>query len=105
MKLHFLQTNFPNGRSQILMRNIDNPNIELHHYIMVLSNRGELWVDVFWPFDEETEKKTFGISEQQFWHTFRDWRLTGLELGDSSQVAEMLAKKQLDKKASMKKLV
>lgn len=66
MRLHFLQTNFPSGRSHILMRNADHSNTELYHYIMVLSNRGELWVDVFWPLDEESEKKHSAFQNSNF---------------------------------------
>ncbi len=98
MKLTYLQTNFPNDRSHILMRNIDSTNVQLHHYILVLSNKGKLWVDVFWPYDEESEKYTHQISEQQFWHNFRDWRLQGIVLGDSEKVAQILARRQLDRK-------
>ncbi len=98
MKVTFLQTDFPNGRSHILMRNIDTKNSELKHYILVLSNKGKIWVDVFWPHDEESERHTRVISEQKFWHTFRDWRLQGLVLGDNERVAQVLARKQLDRK-------
>ena len=66
MKLVYLQTDFPNGRSHILMRNLDAVSSELHHYILVLSNNGRLWVDVFWVIDEESEDYTRLISEQQF---------------------------------------
>jgi hypothetical protein len=98
MKPNYLQTDFPNGRSHILIRNLDSTNTELLHYVLVLSNRGKLWVDVFWPYDDESERYTYSISEQQFWRTFREWRLQGLVLGDSSRVAEILAQKQLDLK-------
>jgi hypothetical protein len=95
MKLIYLQTDFPNGRSHILMRNLDTVTDELHHYILVLSSSGRLWVDVFWPYDEESEQYTFGITEQQFWRIFREWRLQGLVLGDNEKVAQILAQKQL----------
>lgn len=98
MKLTYLQTDFPNGTSHILMRNLDSTNLQLQHYVLVLSNRGKLWVDVFWPYDEESEKYTILISEQKFWHTFREWRLQGVVLGDSEKVAQILARRQLDKK-------
>ncbi|NLI93642.1 MAG: hypothetical protein GX434_16055 [Peptococcaceae bacterium] len=104
MKLTYLQTDYPNGRSHILMRNLDTVNPELHHYVLVLSSRCELWVDVFWPYDEEVEKYTYTITEQQFWRTFREWRLQGLELGDSGKVAEILAQKQLNRKKNSKKI-
>jgi hypothetical protein len=80
------------------MRNLDTVNEELQHYILVLSTSGKLWVDVFWPYDEESEQYTYSVSEQQFWRTFREWRLQGLVLGDSEKVAEILARKQLNKK-------
>ena len=102
MKLAYLQTDFPNGVSHILMRNLDATNSELHHYILVLSNRGKLWVDVFWPIDEESEDYTHIISEQQFWHNFREWRLQGLVFGDSEKVAQILARKHLAKKKQKK---
>lgn len=98
MKPVYLQTNFPNGRSHILIRDLDSSNAELRHYILVLSNKGTLWVDVFWPYDEEAEKYTYNVSEQQFWNTFREWRLEGLYLGDSCRVAEILARKHLERK-------
>jgi len=98
MKHSWLQTDFPSGRSHILMLNLGSINNELRHYMLVLSNRGKLWVDVFWPFDQESENYTRKISEQQFWHTFREWRLQGLVLGSNEQVAETLARQQLDKK-------
>jgi len=95
MKLIYMRTDFPNGRSHILMRDIESPNPELVHFVLVLSNKGDLWVDVFWPYDEEAEGYTRRISEQQFWQNFREWRLNGVVLGDSGRVAEMLARKQL----------
>ncbi|NLM21096.1 MAG: hypothetical protein GX207_05035 [Peptococcaceae bacterium] len=98
MKYIYLRTDFPNNRSHILMRNIDSNNKELRHYILVLSNSGKLWVDVFWPYDEECEMHTRLISEDQFWHTFREWRLNGLVLGDNEKVAQVLARRQLHKK-------
>ena len=98
LRFVYMRTDFPNGRSHILMRDIDSPNPELVHFILVLSNRGTLWVDVFWPYDEESEKLTYRISEQQFWQTFREWRLNGLKLGDNGQVAAVLAKRQLERK-------
>lgn len=98
MKLTYLQTDFPNGISHILMRNFNSPNPELQHYILVLTNKGKIWVDVFWPYDEESERYTRVIPEQEFWHTFRDWRLQGLVLGDSEKVAQILAQRQLNKK-------
>jgi hypothetical protein len=104
MKLIYLQTDFPNGRSHILIRNLDSTNVELLHYVLVLSNRGKLWVDVFWPYDDESERYTYSISEQQFWRTFREWRLQGLVLGDSSRVAEILARRQLERKKTRHKI-
>lgn len=98
MHLTYLQTDFPNGRSHILIRDLDSPNPELVHFVLVLSNKGTLWVDVFWPYDEEFEKYTWEISEQQFWQTFREWRLQGILLGDSEKVATMLAKRHLLRK-------
>lgn len=104
MKLVYLQTDFPNGRSHILMRNTEANKSELRHYVLVLSNTGKLWVDVFWPLDEEAEKYTYTITEQQYWHTFREWRLQGLTLGDNGRVAEILARKHLDRKKKPEKV-
>jgi hypothetical protein len=98
MKLIYIRTDFPNGRSHILMRDTESTNPELVHFVMVLSNKGTLWVDVFWPYDQESEDYTHRISEQQFWQTFREWRLQGILLGDSGKVAELLARKRLLKK-------
>lgn len=98
MKLSYMRTDFPNGRSHILMRDAESANPELVHFVLVLSNKGTLWVDVFWPYDEEAERYTRRISEQLFWQTFREWRLQGVVLGDSTQVAEMLARRQLARK-------
>lgn len=98
MKLVYMRTDFPNGRSHILMRDSESTNPELVHFILVLSNKGTLWVDVFWPYDDEAEDYTRRISEQQFWQTFRDWRLQGILLGDSGKVAEMLARRRLSMK-------
>lgn len=98
MKIDYLRTDFPNGRSHILMHDSESPIPELVHFMLVLSNKGTLWVDVFWPFDSESDKYTGRISEQQFWQTFREWRLKGIFLGDSGKVAEMLAKKRLSRK-------
>jgi len=98
MKIDYLRTDFPNGRSHILMHDSESPIPELVHFMLVLSNKGTLWVDVFWPFDSESDKYTGRISEQQFWQTFREWRLQGILLGDSGKVAEMLAKKRLSRK-------
>lgn len=98
MKLIYNRTDFPNGRSHILMRDVDSPSPELVHFVLVLSNKGTLWVDVFWPYDEESERYTRRISEQQFWQTFREWRLNGVTLGNSERVAEMMARKQLSLK-------
>lgn len=95
MKLIYIRTDFPNGRSHILMRDTEFTYPELVHFVMVLSNKGTLWVDVFWPYDQESEGYTRSISEQQFWQTFREWRLQGILLGDSEKVAEMLARKRL----------
>ncbi|AFM42032.1 hypothetical protein Desaci_3128 [Desulfosporosinus acidiphilus SJ4] len=95
MKLTYGRTDFPNGRSHILMRDSESLNPQLVHFLLVLSNKGTLWVDVFWPYDEESERITRRISEQQFWQTFREWRLQGIKLGDNSKVADMLARKQL----------
>ncbi|HHV64738.1 MAG TPA: hypothetical protein GXX46_06680 [Peptococcaceae bacterium] len=104
MKLAYLQTDFPNGRSHILIRDLDSTNSELQHYVLVLSNNGKLWVDVFWPYDEEAEQYTYNISEQQFWRTFREWRLKGLVLGDNEKVAEIIARKHLNRKKNQAKI-
>lgn len=97
MKLRYLRTDFPNSdRSHILIRDMSYPNPELVHFVMVLSNRGTLWVDVFWPFDLDAERHTRHISEEQFWETFRKWRLDGMKLGDSEVVANALARKQME---------
>jgi len=98
MKLIYIRTDFPNGRSHVLMRDMESIYPELVHFVMVLSNRGTLWVDVFWPYDQESEGYTSRISEQQFWQTFREWRLQGILLGDSEKVAKMLARRRLAKK-------
>lgn len=98
MKPVYLRTDFPSGRSHILIRDGESPNLELNHFILVLSNKGTLWVDVFWPYDEESEQLTRRISEQQFWQIFREWRLNGVNLGDNEQVAEILARRQLSRK-------
>ncbi|KLU61199.1 hypothetical protein CEB3_c24190 [Peptococcaceae bacterium CEB3] len=95
MKLVYNRTDFPSGRSHILIRDTEAPSPELVHFMLVLSNRGTLWVDVFWPYDEEAERFTRRISEQQFWQLFREWRLKGIVLGDNGRVAEMLARKRL----------
>ena len=102
MKLTYIRTDFPNGRTHILMRDSEFPNQELVHFLLVLSNKGTLWVDVFWPYDEESERYTRRISEQQFWQTFREWRLQGILLGDNGKVAEMLARKRLARKTGAK---
>jgi hypothetical protein len=98
MKLVYIRTDFPSGRSHILMRDLESPNPELVHFVLVLSNKGTLWVDVFWPYDEESERYTQRISELQFWQTFREWRLQGINLGDNGKVAKMLAKRRLSRK-------
>ncbi|HZK83739.1 MAG TPA: hypothetical protein VFC58_03510 [Desulfosporosinus sp.] len=98
MKLIYIRTDFPNGRSHILIRDTEFTYPELIHFVMVISNKGILWVDVFWPYDEESEGYTHPISEDQFWLTFREWRLQGIVLGDSEKVAEILARKRLSKK-------
>jgi len=98
MKFVYLRTDFPSGRSHILMREIGKKYTELRHYLLVLSNNGKLWVDVFWPENEDYEKYTRELSERQFWHTFREWRLQGLVLGDNEKVAYIWAKKHLAKK-------
>jgi hypothetical protein len=77
------------------MRDADSPTPELNHFVLVLSSKGTLWVDVFWPYDEESERYTRRISEQQFWQSFREWRLKGLNFGDNERVAQVLAKRQL----------
>jgi len=103
MKLQHLRTDFPDqARSHILIRDMSYPNPELVHFVLVLSNKGTLWVDVFWPFDMDAEKYTRRISEQQFWETFRRWRLDGLKLGNSEAVANALARKQMEARASKK---
>jgi len=97
MKLQYLRTDFPNtARSHILIRDISYPNAELVHFVLVLTNKGTLWVDVFWPFDLEAEEYTRHISEQQFWETFRKWRLEGIKLGNNEAVANSLARKQME---------
>ena len=98
MNVTYLKTAFPNGQSRILMRNLDYPNSELHHYLLVLNDNGQLWVDVFWPHDEDHDPLTATLSEQQFWRIFREWRLSGLSLGDSNTVAEVFAQKQLSRR-------
>ena len=98
MKLVYLKTDFPSGRSHILMRNTESPTPELNHFLLVLTNKGTLWVDVFWPYDDESERYTRRISEQQFWQIFREWRLNGVQLGDNEQVAAVLARRQLNLK-------
>ncbi len=103
MKLVYIRTDFPNGRSHILMQDSESYNPELLHFVLVLTNKGTLWVDVFWPFDEESEEYTRRISEQQFWQTFREWRLQGILLGDSGKVAGILARKRLEIKRLSKK--
>ncbi|AFQ44568.1 hypothetical protein [Desulfosporosinus meridiei] len=102
MKLSYIRTDFPNGRSHILMRDSESTNPELVHFLLVLSSNGTLWVDVFWPYDEESESYTHRISEQQFWQTFREWRLQGIFLGDNGKVANMLARKRLSRKQAHK---
>jgi len=102
MKLIYNRTDFPNGRSHILMRDTEFDYPELVHFVMMISNKGTLWVDVFWPYDQESEGYTHAISELQFWQTFREWRLQGIRLGDSGKVAEMLARKRLSKKLGEK---
>ncbi|MDP4125370.1 MAG: hypothetical protein Q8912_00255 [Bacillota bacterium] len=103
MKLAYLQTDFPNGRTHILIHDYEFSNQELVHFLLVLSNKGTLWVDVFWPYDEESNRYTHRISEQQFWQTFREWRLQGILLGDNGKVAEMLARNHLGRKSRAKK--
>lgn len=103
MKLQYLRTDFPKGnRSHILIRDMSYPSPELVHFVLVLSNKGTLWVDVFWPFDLEAEEYTRHISEQQFWETFRKWRLNGIQFGDNEAVANSLARKQLARKLKEK---
>ncbi|MHB8124828.1 MAG: hypothetical protein ACYDEJ_04145 [Desulfitobacteriaceae bacterium] len=97
MKLVYMRTDFPNGLSHILMEDTESPNPELVHFVLVLSNKGTLWVDVFWPYDEESDRYSRKISERQFWQTFREWRLHGISMGDSGKVAEMLSRKRLAK--------
>ncbi|MDR3602734.1 MAG: hypothetical protein P4L49_20040 [Desulfosporosinus sp.] len=104
MKLNYLRTDFPTGRSHILMQDSESPNPELVHFVLVLSNKGTLWVDVFWPYDLESERYTRRISEQQFWQSFREWRLQGIFLGDSGKVAEMLARRRLSRKRTKEAL-
>ena len=102
MKLIYIRTDFPNGRSHILIRDTEFTYPELVHFVMVLSNKATLWVDVFWPYDQESEGYTHRISEHQFWQTFREWRLQGIRLGDSEKVAKLLARKRLSKKREEK---
>ena len=103
MKLAYVRTDFPGGLSHIILKNNDFTFPELVHFVLVLSNKGTLWVDVFWPYDEQSEEYTYRISEQQFWQLFREWRLQGMVLGDSERVAEIMAKKLLSKKQREKK--
>ncbi|MDQ7092342.1 hypothetical protein REC12_01885 [Desulfosporosinus sp. PR] len=91
----YLRTDFPNGRSHILFKLLDSPIPELNHFLLVLNRKGVLWVDVYWPYDSESERCSRVLSELDFWHTFREWRLAGLKLGSSETVAEFLAHKQL----------
>ncbi|KLU63335.1 hypothetical protein CEB3_c03150 [Peptococcaceae bacterium CEB3] len=95
----YLRSEFPSGRSNILMSDGKAHNSELFHFVLVLSDNGVLWVDVFWPYDEDIY--TWAISEREFWETFREWRLRGLSLGDSGRVAEKLAHKCLSRKLSL----
>lgn len=104
MKLVYAKTDFPDGRSNILIRNLSASNPELCHYILFLTSKGKLWIDVFWPVDEESEKYTTRISEDKFWHTFRQWRLNGIELGSNEKIAEMFAQQHLNKKMQSKKI-
>jgi hypothetical protein len=97
MKLAYKRTDFPSGLSHILMEDAETPNPELVHFVLVLSNKGSLWIDVFWPYDEESEQYSRKISEQQFWQTFREWRLRGISIGDSGKVAAMLSRRRLAK--------
>lgn len=96
MKQVYLRSDFPDGRSHILMCDNGSHNPELVHFVLFYSNSGTLWVDVFWPYDEDAYTQM--ITEQQFWQTFREWRLRGISLGDSGKVAEKLARKYLVKK-------
>lgn len=91
-----MRSDFPGGRSHILMYDNESHNPELVHFVLVFSSNGTLWVDVFWPYDEEAYTRM--ITEQQFWQTFREWRLRGMSLGDSHKVAERLSRKYLVKK-------
>lgn len=95
MKLAYSRTDFPSGLSHIKMEDTESPNPELVHFVLVLSNNGSLWIDVFWPYDEESERYSRRISEQEFWQIFREWRLRGISIGDSSKVAAMLSRKRL----------
>jgi hypothetical protein len=102
MKLNYIRTDFPNGRTHILIRNSEFTSQELVHFLLVLSNKGTLWVDVYWPYDEESERYTRRISEQQFWQIFREWRLQGIVLGDNGKVADLLARKRLARNTQVK---
>ncbi|UWG95622.1 hypothetical protein LPY66_11915 [Dehalobacter sp. DCM] len=104
MKLVYAKTDFPDGRSSILMRNQAASSSELCHYVLYLTSKGKLWIDVFWPFDEESEKHTTRISEEKFWHTFRQWRLKGIELGSNEKIAQILAQQHLSKKKNGQKI-
>jgi hypothetical protein len=97
MKLTYKYIELSDGLSHIVMEDSESPNPELVHYVLVLSNKGTLWVDVFWPLDEEADRSSRRISEQQFWQTFREWRLRGIVMGDSSEVAEMFSRRRLAK--------
>lgn len=97
MKKVYMRSDFPGGRSHVLMCDAESHNPELVHFILILSNTGTLWVDVFWPYDEEAYTQV--ITKQQFWQIFREWRSSGMSIGDSNKVAERLSRKYLVGKA------
>lgn len=73
MKTVYMRTDFSSGRSHIFVRDQVSPPSEHVH----------------------AEHLTRAISEQDFWQTFREWRLGGLTLGDNERIAQMLARKRL----------
>ncbi|CAA7601514.1 Hypothetical protein DEACI_2181 [Acididesulfobacillus acetoxydans] len=95
MKPVYIRTDYPSGRSHLLLKVLDSPDPELNHFLLVLSRKGMLWVDVFWAYDAEAEHYSHTVAEQEFWHTFREWRLGGISLGNNETVAQFLSHKRL----------
>lgn len=95
MKPVYIRTDYPSGRSHILLKILDSPDPELNHFLLVLSRKGMLWVDVFWPYNDESEHYSRIVPEKEFWQTFREWRLQGITLGSNETVAQFLAYKRL----------